>query len=508
MNLYDETTQSFGFKFYMNEVETPIYEASDSTLTVVVPENISTGLTYLVAENQVFYGPSFTVLGNLTIDSDYDLSGKTISGPIYDALESRYSGQDNNFYLAGGFRTIGGTIYNGLAFINHRGVVASNNSNNYKIECGFKTAINSGADEQAIYSISYFDDGQMLLSGLFSSFSVYYDQSDLMPRDQVPVNNVVVLEKNAAVDTVRYTFNELVNSHSKFQPLSAFNGGTNAAVTRSFVTKDQKVILVGNFKQYFSTEFSAWYSESVEKTNNVTCVVRTERNGLIDEIYRNVNDGYTGIDNGVINDAYIDDADGVVIVGTFTSFDGVPAPGIVRLDADGNVDRTYMANIGKGADNSILKVRYNASLHKAAIAGTFSSFNGQSRHGVALLDDEGQLDEQFVPRNIEGGGFDFATLLNCNKIVASGTFRLYDGVPRQGFVILEPDGAALQKYNVPGQFSGELFQVVETVTSIGNYGLLLLGEINRFNGKPVNNAVMLEADFSDNLPTAENNKNQ
>lgn len=497
MDLYDATSGEFRFKFYMNEVETPVSAATDSTLTVVVPENISTGLTYLVAENQVFYGPAFTVLGNLAIDESFGLSGSVINGAVCDYLESRYSGSPYNFYLVGKFDKIGNTSYNGLVFINQRGTPAGQNTANYKTRYGFEPSNNFVEGEEGITSISYFADGQMLLSGAFSSYYVDHWQSTLMKGYQVPTDNVVILENNAALDTTRYVFNELINSSPNYQPLNSFNGGTNAPVKKSFVTSDQKVVLVGNFRQYFSTIPGSWYSESTQAINDITCVVRAERDGTLDETYRNVDHGYTGIAGGSISDAYMDSKDNIVIVGDFTSFDGYPAPGIVRLDPDGNVDESYMAAIGKGADNSIFKVRYNPTLHKVALAGSFNSFNGQPRAGIALLNEDGSLDEQFVPRRIEGGGVDFATLLNCNKIVASGSFRLYDGVPRQGFVVLEPDGEAIQRYNVTGEFSGELNQVVETVTSIGNYGLLLLGDITRFNGKPVNNAVMLEADFND-----------
>lgn len=497
MNLYDEATSTFGFKFYMNEVETPVFEATDTTLTVVVPENISTGLTYLVAENQVFYGPSFTVLGNLSVDEDYKLTNVNFGGAIYDCLESRNSGVPHNYYLVGGFHYVGRTEYNGIVFVNEQGTLAAPKTTNYNTQYGFVSVYGTGTEDSYIKSISYFDDKKMLVSGSFSNMYMNSGNSTLMPAWQVPVYNVAVLRPNAMVDTVQVRFNELgFNSSvsSQHQPLSSFNGGTNAAITESFVTSDQKVILVGNFTQYFRAVYADWFSENSETVTDVTCVVRTERNGALDESYRNKAEGYTGA-NGTVNDAYIDENDGIVIVGDFSSFDGISVPGIVRLDKDGNVDQSFLANIGKGTDLAIRKIRYNKDIQKAVLAGPFTSFNGQPRNSLAVIDINGRLDETFVPREISGGTFDFGTMLDGGKIVASGTFRLYDGVPRLGFVVLEPDGEAIQRFNVPGEFTGELNQVIETETSIGNYGLLLLGNITRFNGKTVNNAVMLEADF-------------
>lgn len=498
-NLYDEATGDYRFKFYMNEVETPIYSATDSTLTVIVPENISSGLTYIVAENQVFYGPTFTILGNLTIDSNFKLANYNISGPVYDYLEHKYTGTAHNFYIVGEFRRVNNTERVGIAFVNEQGEVGGNKSTYWQIEVGimdYKTSFNYGSDDSYLKSISYFSDGQMLISGEFATYWHNF-KSKLWNAYYVPVNNIAILDKYAVMDTIRHNFYESYNTNpSSWQPLSSFNGGTNVGITKSFVTSDQKVIGVGNFNKYFRSVYRDWYSETEEVTTNITCVFKAERDGSLVETYRNMNDGYTGIIDGQITDAYMDGDDGVVVIGTFSSFDGIPTPGIVRIDKNGDVDRTYLSNIGTGADDNITKIRYSSKFKKTVIAGPFTSFNGQPRNGLAILDKDGNLDENFVPREVSGGTFDFGTLIDVNKVVASGTFRLYDGVPRQGFVVLEPDGEAIQKYNVPGEFSGDLYQVVETETSIGNYGLLLLGEITRFNGKPVNNAVMVEADFS------------
>lgn len=500
-NLFNSSTGEYGFKFYMNEVETAVESATDSTLTVIVPANVNSGLTYIVAQNQVFYGPRFTVLGNLAIDNDYKLSSNKFQGAVYDYLESKYSGSANTFYLVGGFiyaYNANNNLFNygGFAFCNEQGTLANESSSNYSTSRGIVTSVND--TDPHIRSISYFNDGQMLISGSFSAVYARNEYNPFFSSWSMPANNIAIVEKNGAPFCEQKKFNELTqNSDSRFDYvyLSKFNGGTNGPVIKSFVTKDQKVVAIGNFTEYSSTVYEEWFAQSHQTTTTVANVVRANRNGSIDDSYRNGQ--YTGAHGGVINDAIPDGEDGIIIVGTFTSFDGVPCNGIVRLDADGNVDNSFMTNIGQGANGEILKIRYNKNLNKAVVTGAFESFGGLKRHGLAVIDNAGNIDGDFIPREISGGGFDFATILDCGRIVAAGTFRIYDNVPRQGFVVLEPDGEALQRYNVPGEFSGELYQVVETQTSVGNYGLLLLGDLNRFNGEAVNNAVMLEANFED-----------
>ena len=61
--------------------------------------------------------------------------------------------------------------------------------------------------------------------------------------------------------------------------------------------------------------------------------------------------------------------------------------------------------------------------------------------------------------------------------------------------MLNMNGEAIQKFNVPGMFAGELHQVIETKTTTNSNGLLLLGDFYRFNGEIINSAVMIEVDF-------------
>src|SRR5690606_25584283 len=109
--------------------------------------------------------------------------------------------------------------------------------------------------------------------------------------------------------------------------------------------------------------------------------------------------------------------------------------------------------------------------------------------------DDGTLDETFVPREIVGGRINFASILQSGKIVVSGTFQRYDGVARPGFLILDADGRSTQRFNVPGVFVGQLYQAVETLTTTGRNGLLVMGNFSRFNGQRMNNVVMVEVDF-------------
>ena len=275
------------------------------------------------------------------------------------------------------------------------------------------------------------------------------------------------------------------------------NGGSLQPIVRSFVTSAQKIVAVGNLTQYVCNEYASSYVDSKQRISSVASAFRMDDCGVLDSTYRLVDrtGRYSGAGGGNITDACMDKDDGVVLVGSFTSFDGVPAPGMVRLDADGNVDHAFLENLGTGPDGNVTMVRYNKALNKMMVVGGFEHVNGQPRQQMAMLNPDGTLDGTFVPREIGGGAVNFAQLIDKEKVIVSGTFSTYGGVPRLGFLILEMDGTAQQKFNVPGTFNGQLYHVAETETTLGSYGLLLMGSFDRFNGQKANNVLMLEVNL-------------
>lgn len=486
----DPEVNHYDFEFYIADEKVEIKSATDTSITVIVPPNVSSGITHILLQGQVFYGPNFTVLGNVKIDQNWGLKTGS-NGPIFNFLEQQ--AQARSYYLLGGFSTLEGQSRTQVAYVSDRGVLADLASTRYNVRRPLRTVI-SNADgsyrnRETLNDMSYFSNGQVLLSGSFA----YYEQSSSSNSSTYSyVNNITVLNNNLSLDTMHVQVQPWGTATSTTRIVPRFNGGTLQPIIRSFVTKDNKVLAVGNINSYVQADYAR--SSPLENLYNYTTVasvIRMERNGNLDVSYRS--GSVTGAQG--ITDAYMDDEDRIVVVGEFTQFDGITANGIVRLQENGMVDPVYMANIGSGANGAISMVRYNETLGKAIIVGNFTSFNGKARQGVAVLNEDGTLDETFVPREIVGGRINFASILQSGKIVVSGTFQRYDGVARPGFLILDADGKSTQRFNVLGVFVGQLYQAVETLTTTGRNGLLLMGNFSRFNGQRINNVVMVEVDF-------------
>lgn len=108
---------------------------------------------------------------------------------------------------------------------------------------------------------------------------------------------------------------------------------------------------------------------------------------------------------------------------------------------------------------------------------------------MALINEDGSLDESFTAKFFEGGYPYFARQLSGGLIVVSGGFKKYNNVTRNGFMVLTPAGLLAPGYNATGPFSGGLSDVIETKSADGKKALLLIGGFNRFDNQPFYNIV-------------------
>ena len=93
----------------------------------------------------------------------------------------------------------------------------------------------------------------------------------------------------------------------------------------------------------------------------------------------------------------------IILAGQFTSYNGVPAGGIVRLNSDGSLEST----LGSGAaftttpiteyrEPSVTEVQRDFA-GRLLVVGDFDTFHGVPAPGIARLKADGSLDTTFVP---------------------------------------------------------------------------------------------------------------
>lgn len=211
---------------------------------------------------------------------------------------------------------------------------------------------------------------------------------------------------------------------------SAFDGYANAIIKQS----TGKIIFAGNFISY----------------NGVTVnrIIRLNSDRTVDSSFT-INTG-TGF-NGNIRGAVLQSDDKIIFWGAFTTFNGVSAPRMLRLNSDGTLDTTFSSNIGTNipSDSSFTSISVQPS-GKILIGGAWTSFNGNaSVKYLTRLNSNGTLDTSF--NTALGTGPDNAlTYVKTQpdgKILIVGNFLNFNGIAATRVTRLNEDGTLDTVFN-------------------------------------------------------------
>jgi uncharacterized delta-60 repeat protein len=213
---------------------------------------------------------------------------------------------------------------------------------------------------------------------------------------------------------------------------SHFNAGFNHVVKATAVQADGKLLVGGHF--FYQTVFS----------QSRQGIVRLHGDGTRDE-------GFDPDVNGSIASIAVQPDGRILIAGGFSMVDGVTRNHIARLYADGNLDLEF--NPDAIGVNTILLQTDN----KILIGGIFTSVGGVTRKGIARLNANGTVDTGFTANtNDTFNGFGYgAGKVQCiavqadDKILIGGDFTTVNGVPRNGFARLNPDGSLDADFAIP-----------------------------------------------------------
>lgn len=192
----------------------------------------------------------------------------------------------------------------------------------------------------------------------------------------------------------------------------------------------------------------------------------------------------------------------ILVCGEFTTYNGMTANQIIRLNTDGTVDNSFISGTGVGTFQNIDAMALQSN-GKILIGGTFQDYNGTTCNNFARLNSDGSFDATF---NI-GTGFDNSVssiaIRNDGKIVVIGHFTTYGTFSRDGIILLDPDGTIDLSFDAgpfpfgPGLYSlGGLLVQSDNMIVIGSHPINSLMRLDT--------AGMFDLNFSayvDNLAT-------
>ena len=156
-----------------------------------------------------------------------------------------------------------------------------------------------------------------------------------------------------------------------------------------------------------------------------------------------------GFDSNV--STILQQSDGKILVGGwFTSYQGVAANRIIRLNSDGTRDPSFNTGTGFDFDVDTLAIQTDG---KILVGGWFTSYQEVAANRIIRLNSNGSIDTSF---NI-GTGFNntVSTLAiqSDGKIVVGGQFTTYQGVSANRIVRLNSNGSIDTSFNIGTGFN-------------------------------------------------------
>lgn len=258
----------------------------------------------------------------------------------------------------------------------------------------------------------------------------------------------------------------------------SFNSGTgfNGKVYSSLIQSDGKIIVGGSFTSY----------------NGVLVgrLIRLNSDGSYDTTF----DTSEAASSGIINQI-VQQSDGkIVIVGSFTKYNGITVNRVARILANGNLDTTFLAGLGAPANINSIQIQTDG---KIILGGNFIRFNGIDVNKIIRLNPNGSVDVTF---NI-GTGFnqDINTMVlqSDGRIIIGGEFTNYNGIEANRIIRLNPDGTIDSGFlSGTGLSNGSVYVIKTDV--LGN--IMLGGSFtDLYNGLEVNRLLFL--DVNGNIKT-------
>lgn len=413
----------------------------DPTFNSAIAANNSVKTISLQSDGKIVIGGNFTSYNGISanriarLNSDSTLDLNFNSGDGFNAVvNSIVTQSDGKLLIGGNFAYYNNIDSNRMARLNSDGL----------LDTAFSSGTNSGTNAD-VNTIAIQPNGKIIVGG---GFSMINDFSR---------NRLARLNANGNVDTGFYPF--LINGTS-----------TNERVRAITMQSNGKIIIGGMFDTY----------NGLPSKN----IARLNANGTVDPTF---NIGL-GANAGVLKIAVLA-SNKIIIVGDFTSYNGINVNRIARLNTDGTLDTTFNAG-GSGVNSAIHSVAIQAD-GKILIGGDFTNVNGFAKMFFARLNPNGSFDNSFYA-DAEGGVYTIEAQSD-DKIIIGGSFATYNGILTGNVARLFPNGIIDIAFNASG--AGPDYVVYATATQ-SDGKIVLVGSFSNYNNVAKKGIVRINTDGS------------
>ena len=216
-----------------------------------------------------------------------------------------------------------------------------------------------------------------------------------------------------------------LNMDGSPNPAISVSTGANNTVNNIFEDNLGKLFIMGGFTTY--------------KGVSVPRIVKINPDASIDNTFNRA-----GLQLAFYNTMDFDSSNNIYLGGDFTTFSGSTNNRIIKLTSTGYKDNSFDNSIGFNSfTNKILVDNYG----KILVGGVFTTYKGVSANRIIRLNTDGSIDNTFN----YGTGFD-STVNNMemwgDKIYVAGSFTTYKNKPYNAFIRLNYDGSIDETFNM------------------------------------------------------------
>ncbi|WP_083965716.1 Ig-like domain-containing protein [Dokdonella koreensis] len=325
-------------------------------------------------DGKILIGGAFTAAGHaarnyvarMNADGSLDAgfpSGAGPNGPVNDIVFQT----DGRILIVGHFLAVDGRPRTRVARLHHDGALDERYPPNDTLATGTLRAaagVNAPVTAAALQR-----DGKVVVIGPFT-------EADGKPRSGVArLNTDGSLDANLEI--------------GPYAPILGWqNGGTASVFNATTIQPDGKFLIGGQFDQ----------SHGVPRKG----IVRFNADGSLDLGFDPGAGASFPFGNGdafSVASIVLQSDEKILVGGTFTSFDDVPSPGLVRLHRDGSRDATFSLPALYPSDNSIPAVSHIAVQpdHAVLVAGYIQTQEGGGYRKILRFLPDGSLDPSFRP---------------------------------------------------------------------------------------------------------------
>ncbi|HYC83957.1 MAG TPA: delta-60 repeat domain-containing protein, partial [Chryseosolibacter sp.] len=420
------------------------------------------------------------------------------SSPYFFALAKQ---PDGKILAGGGFATYNGAaIPPGLVRLNVDGTRDNSFLPGTGVAAGYVSAIALQPDGKILIGGTFsFYNGTLRLrlarvnpnGSLDHSFNANVNGEDVSAIAVMPSGKIVIAGNFTAVGGSARAHIAILNPDGTLY--SGFNPGTGAShqVETLAIQDDGKILVGGRFTTYNG--------------------VARHRMARVDSTGANDNDFvpnlYYGPD-GVVY-AILVQADQKIIVGGGVNHnfphhgDPTPRSGLVRLNANGSNDNSFVPGVEVGEVRAVLqqsdgKIIAGGSMGHGPNVYFYKVPGGYNAHTkywqITRVHPNGSLDIGFGPYGVVGANSTIHALLlqDDQKLIAGGEFTAFNLVHRERIARLLPDGNLDISFNPPTGSNGTLVRIARQ-----NDGKLLIGGyMTMYNGQVRSGITRIHSDGS------------